>query len=356
MWTNNFFEGLKVVELASVLAGPAVGMFFAELGAEVTKFEQKSTNGDVTRSWKVIGESDENNESAYFHSVNWGKKHIFVDFNKPEDLATIHSEIEKCDVVISNFRGISASKNQLDYEYCSKKNPKLIYCNLTGYGENSDRPAYDIVLQAETGFLSMNGVDQNNLCRMPVALIDVVAAHQMKEGILLAYIDRLRTGKGRKLTVSLYDAAIASLANQATNWLIAKHIPKPMGCQHPNIAPYGDLMNCNDGKQIVLAIGANNQFENLLSILGLNELIKDMRFDNNENRVKNRVDLITILKSKFIQNDSQYWMNLLLKNNIPAGIVKTMDEVFEDAAAQKLLLESITNQKINRKVKTVIFE
>lgn len=356
MWTNNFFEGLKVVELASVLAGPAVGMFFAELGAEVTKFEQKSTNGDVTRSWKVIGESDENNESAYFHSVNWGKKHNFVDFNKPEDLATIHSEIENCDVVISNFRGISASKNQLDYEYCSQKNPKLIYCNLTGYGENSDRPAYDIVLQAETGFLSMNGVDQNNLCRMPVALIDVLAAHQMKEGILLAYIDRLRTGKGRKLTVSLYDAAIASLANQATNWLIAKHIPKPMGCQHPNIAPYGDLMNCNDGKQIVLAIGANNQFENLLSILGLNELINDMRFENNENRVRNRVDLISILKSKFIQNDSQYWMNLLLKNNIPAGVVKTMDEVFEDASAQKLLLESITNQKINRKVKTVIFE
>jgi len=356
MWTNNFFEGLKVVELASVLAGPAVGMFFAELGAEVTKFEQKSTNGDVTRSWKVMGEVDENNESAYFHSVNWGKKHIFVDFNNPDDLDKIHSEIENCDVVISNFRGNSASKNKLDYEFCSIKNPKLIYCNLTGYGENSDRPAYDIVLQAETGFLSMNGIDQNHLCRMPVALIDILAAHQMKEGILLAYIERLKTGKGRKLEVSLYDAAIASLANQATNWLIAKYIPKPMGCQHPNIAPYGDLMLCKDGKLIVLAIGANNQFENLLSILDLKELSNDIRFENNENRVKNRAELITILKSKFIQNDSKYWMDLMLKNNVPAGIVKTMDEVFEDVSAQKLLLTSITNQKVNRKVKTVIFE
>ena len=356
MWTNNFFEGLKVVELASVLAGPAVGMFFSELGAEVIKFENKATNGDVTRSWKLSNEVNEHNESAYFHAVNWGKQHFFVDFSDATDIASIQKAIEDCDVVITNFRGDSATKNQLDYAYLSKLNPKLIYCNLTGYGENSDRPAYDIVLQAETGYLSMNGLDENNLCRMPVAFIDILAAHQMKEGILLAYIERLRTGKGRKITVSLYDAAIASLANQATNWLIAHHIPMPMGCQHPNIAPYGDLMLCKDGKQIVLAIGANNQFEKLLLVLDLNDYKNDIRFKNNDDRVVHRSALVSLLKTKFIQKDATIWMDLILKANIPAGIVKTMDEVFADSAAQKLLLTSKTNEIEYQKVRTVVFE
>lgn len=356
MTINNFFEGLKVVELASVLAGPAVGMFFAELGAEVIKFENKATNGDVTRSWKLATEVNINNESAYFHAVNWGKQHVFVDFRDADDVKLIQETIEDCDVVIANFRGDSARKNQLDYTLLSKLNPKLIYCNLTGYGENSDRPAYDIVLQAETGYLSMTGLDNDNLCRMPVAFIDILAAHQMKEGILLAYIDRLKTGKGQKITVSLFDTAIASLANQATNWLIAKHIPKPMGCQHPNIAPYGDLMYCKDGKQIVLAIGANNQFEKLLQILDLNDCTNDIRFKDNDGRVANRSDLIKILQAKFLENDTSFWMDKLLKVNIPAGIVRTMDEVFSEPAAQKLLLRSKTEGIETQKVKTVVFQ
>ncbi len=179
--------------------------------------------------------------------MNWGKQHRFIDFHEEIDRSAIVDAINNADIVITNFRGNSAEKYGLDYNSLQQNHKALIYCNLTGYGEENDRPAYDIVLQAETGYLSMNGIDEDHLCRMPVALIDVLAAHQMKEAILIALLHKMKTGKGSYLTVSLYDTAIASLTNQATNYLIAAHIPKPLGCKHPNIAPYGDLMHCADG-------------------------------------------------------------------------------------------------------------
>lgn len=356
MAINNFFEGLKVVELASVLAGPAVGMFFAELGAEVIKFENKATNGDVTRSWKLATEPANSPDSAYFHAVNWGKQHHFVNFHDAEDCSMILDTIKDAAIVIANFRGNAAEKYGLDYHNLQQTNPSLIYCNLTGYGANNDRPAYDIVLQAETGYLSMNGIDEANLCRMPVALIDVLAAHQMKEAILIALLKKMKTGHGSNLTVSLYDTAIASLTNQATNYLIAGHIPKPLGCKHPNIAPYGDLMYCADGRKIVLAVGSDQQFAALCSVLGIAEIAQSQTFKHNESRVAHRDALVQLLKEKFATQPATTWMTKLLEAGVPAGIVKKIDEVFEDQEAQSLLLETVDDGRRNRRVRSVIFK
>ena len=356
MGINNFFEGLKVVELASVLAGPAVGMFFAELGAEVIKFENKATNGDVTRSWKLDAESPTSSDSAYFHAVNWGKQHRFIDFHEEKDRSAIVDAINNADIVITNFRGNSAEKYGLDYPSLQQNHKALIYCNLTGYGEDNDRPAYDIVLQAETGYLSMNGIDEYHLCRMPVALIDVLAAHQMKEAILIALLHKMKTGEGSYLSVSLYDTAIASLTNQATNYLIAGHIPKPLGCKHPNIAPYGDLMHCADGRKIVLAVGSDQQFSALCTVLGLQEVSQSEAFKHNDGRVTNREALVTLLQEKFTTRTAQEWMTKFLAAGVPAGIVKKMDEVFADDEAEALLLETMDDGKLNRRVKTVAFK
>ncbi|MCX6296683.1 MAG: CoA transferase, partial [Bacteroidetes bacterium] len=214
---NTIFKDLKVIELANVLAGPAVGMFFAELGAQVIKIENKSTNGDVTRSWKIAKEDQKINSSAYYASVNWNKKSMFLDLKDASDKSKIIELIKEADIVISNYKKGDDIKLGMDFETLKKTNPTLIYAHISGFGEENSRTAFDIVLQAETGFMFMNGTKESGPIKMPVALIDILAAHQLKEGVLVALIKRMQTGNGSKVSVSLYDSAIASLANQATN-------------------------------------------------------------------------------------------------------------------------------------------
>jgi crotonobetainyl-CoA:carnitine CoA-transferase CaiB-like acyl-CoA transferase len=235
------FKNLKVVELASVLAGPLTGTFFAELGAKVVKIENKLTQGDVTRTWKLPTESKENSVSAYYSAANYSKESLFLNVKDSSDYELLIEHIKDADIVISNYKPSTARKLKLDYKDLKPYNPSLIYAELTGFGGDDSRPAFDVVLQAETGFMYMNGEPHRNPVKMPVALIDVLAAHHMKEAILCALINKLKTGEGQHISMSLYECALASLANQATNWLMEGHIPQPMGTQHPNIAPYGDM-------------------------------------------------------------------------------------------------------------------
>lgn len=268
----NIFENLKVIELSSVLAGPLVGTFFAELGAEVIKIENIKTGGDVTRSWKLSTENPEESISAYYAAANYGKTSLLKNLKKDSDFQEILTLIKKSDILIANFKPGDAQKLKLDFETLRPINPSLIYGEITGFGENDPRVAYDVVLQAETGYMSMNGEHGYPPLKMPLAFIDILTAHQMKEGILCALLQRSADGKGRKVTVSLYNSAIASLANQASNWLMNKHIPKKIGSLHPNIAPYGETFQCQDGKWIVLAVGSDQQFAKLAVLLELPEL------------------------------------------------------------------------------------
>jgi crotonobetainyl-CoA:carnitine CoA-transferase CaiB-like acyl-CoA transferase len=357
MQQHTFFKDLKVIEFASVLAGPAVGLFFAELGAEVIKVENKPTQGDVTRSWKLPTEDKNKFYSAYFCAVNWNKKHYFLDLQEETDRNIVYEWIKTADVVISNFKISSAEKMGMDYHNLKKINSKLIYAQLTSYGEDDETPAFDIVMQAEAGFLYMTGEPNRAPVRMPVALIDLLAAHQLKEGILVALLHRERSGEGSYITTSLLASAMASLANQATNWLMEGHIPEPMGTMHPNIAPYGDIFYSSNHKAIVMAVGTERQFENMCNVLHINTLLHDERFIGNGARVKNRAELKRLLQlefSKFEQNDL---MEAFKSNGVPAGRILNMKEVFEQPKAKQLILEEkMDDNTVSQRVKTVVFE
>jgi crotonobetainyl-CoA:carnitine CoA-transferase CaiB-like acyl-CoA transferase len=352
---ENFFSDLRIVELANVLAGPATGLFFAELGAEVIKVENRLTGGDVTRSWKLAKEDPASDISAYFASVNRNKQSIFVDLNGPAGKEQVYELLKTADIVICNYKPGDDVKLGMDHESIKKVNPGIIYAHITGFGEQVKRTAYDLVLQAETGFMHMNGTPESGPVKMPVALIDILAAHQLKEGILVALIKRLKTGQGSKVAVSLYDAAIASLANQAGNWLMAQENPQRTGSLHPNIAPYGELFITSDEKQLVLAIGSNKQFAQLCVLLDCEQLVADQRFSDNPSRVKNRKVLFEELKPAFLAKDSRSLMSGFIKNDIPAGMIRSLEEVFAQPQAAALVNSWTQEGRACKNVKTVIF-
>lgn len=343
------FEHLKVVELASVLAGPSVGFFFAELGAKVIKIENQKAGGDVTRSWKLASEDQSHPFSAYYSSVNYGKESWFLNLKEPAELNKVLEEIKTADLVIANFKPGDATKLGLSFEQIKSLNSKLIYGEITGFGA-AHRIAYDVVLQAESGFLAMNGTPEGELCKMPVALIDILAAHQLKEGILLAMLQQQTQKKALKVSVSLFDAALSALTNQATNWLMANHIAQPMGTLHPNIAPYGELFTCKDGKKLVLAVGSNRQFKALCDTLEVPNFYSDSRFESNQNRVQNRLELAALLATQLSKWNRTEIMDRFIENNVPAGAVRKMDEVFALEETQKHLLKE---QKEGRTLTTV---
>ncbi len=352
-----FFNGLKVVELASVLAGPAAGMFFAELGAQVLKVENKLAGGDVTRHWKVPEEDPAASVSAYYASVNWGKKSWICDLTHPEDYQQLIQYLKDADIVISNYRPATAQKLGVSYEQLQEYNPRLIFGQIYGMGKDDDTPAFDIVLQAEAGFLSMTGEPGRPLVKMPVALIDLLAAHQLKEGLLLALLRRERSGKGAFVSVSLLEAAIASLANQAANWLMAGHLPQPMGSLHPNIAPYGDVFYTADDKPIVLGVGTERQFQTLCRHLGLSEYCTDERFCTNTARVRHRPALQEALASAIRLRYRDELIAQLRAADVPCASVRNMQEVFEHSLAQNMILETIDETgRTARCVRTTAFE
>jgi crotonobetainyl-CoA:carnitine CoA-transferase CaiB-like acyl-CoA transferase len=342
------FEGLKVVDCSSVLAGPQVGTFFAELGAHVIKFENAKTNGDVTRTWHTPSESKDK-ISSYYSSINYKKEIRFVDLTNEKDIALIHSELETADIVLSNFKGSDATKFQLNAELLSQKFPRLIQGVIRGFEFEKDRVAYDVVLQAETGFMFMNGSSDGPPTKMPVALIDVLAAHHLKEGILCALIQKAKTGKGSCVEVSLEKAALASLANQASYFLMTGNIPQRLGSLHPNIAPYGELFQTQDKKWVVLAIGSDTQFKKLCLILNDTNASSDIRFSSNTERVKHRIVLKEMLQKAFDQISCSDFEIEAQESGVPYGRVRNMKEVFErDAAVKNILHESIEGSDTQR--------
>ena len=332
-------NNLKILELASVLAGPSVGQFFAELGAEVIKVENIKTGGDVTRTWKSAGEKTDD-RSAYFCSVNWGKKSVALDITAKEGKSIALKLAAQSDIIIASYKPGDAEKLGVSYHQLKEKNPRLIYGQITGYGSDNDRVGYDAVLQAEAGFMDLNGEKDGPPTKMPVALIDVLAAHQLKEGLLLALLNRERTGCGDFVEVSLIETAISSLVNQASNWLVANRLPSRQGSAHPNIAPYGETFETSDGKLILLAIGSDRQFLDLCDILGISfDLLTD-RFLTNQSRVENRIALAELLKHRFKARSSSELMGKIHAKKIPIGIVQNVKEALEMPGIESILLKA----------------
>lgn len=348
-------KGIRVLELANVLAGPGVGMFLSEMGATVIKVENVQSCGDVTRQWKLPTEDPETDIAGYFSCVNWGKRSLAIDITCEEGLNIIYELVKQCDIVLSSYKPGDAEKLKVSFPILKELNEKLIYAHVTGYGMNNPRAGYDAIIQAESGFTYMNGEPEGNPTKMPVALMDILAAHQLKEAILLALLSRERYGGGQYIEASLLRSGIASLANQATNWLVGKSIPQRMGSDHPNIVPYGTIFRTADNKEIVLAVGTDKQFKELCQILGEPELAEDERFRKNFNRVVNSSELkmkLQVLIGSYERDDI---LEILMSRRIPAGGVYNMEEVFNTPEAMEMILEGVAGGISIKGVSTVAF-
>lgn len=351
--TKPLLEGITVIELAGVLAGPALGMFLAEAGARVIKVEPPA--GDVTRTWKLSTENPDDDISAYFSAVNWGKKSIILNLTQKIDIQSLYDLVANAEIVISSFKPGDAQKLKADYETLSTINPELIYAHISGYGLHQSMTGYDAIIQAESGFMSMNGTPNSGPLKMPVALMDLLAAHQAKEAVLLAIIKKMKYGKGSMIDIPLYHSAVTSLANQATNWLVAGSNPKLMGSGHPNIAPYGNVYKAIDDRTVMYAIGNDRQFGDLCKILGAPELSREKRFITNPERVKNREALEKITAELTVQFEAEYLVDQLRRNQVPAAVVSDVREVFENHLSQDLILEGNDEGKTIKGLSTIGF-
>lgn len=353
---NSLFSNIKVIELAGVLAGPSAGVFFSELGAKVIKVENKRTQGDVTRTWKLSTEEKGNQPGAYYWSVNTGKKILFLDISLKEDLEQLYALVSEADIIITNYKKGDDKKLNVDYPTLSKINPRIIYSSINGFGNDSTRTAYDLILQAESGLMFMNGEKNSQPLKMPVALIDVLAGHQLKEAILIALLKRERTGKGSHISVSLLDSALASLVNQATNWLIAKQLPQASGSLHPNIAPYGEIFKTSDDQLITFAIGSDKQFVQLCEFMGLTQLTSNTKFKTNQDRVANRNELFELFKTKLEARSFDSIYKYCLQHDIPIGKIRNLKEVFELPEAQHMLKPFTDNGQNKNAVQSIAFK
>lgn len=346
---------LTVVEFAGVLAGPSVGMFLAELGARVIKVENPAAGGDVTRHWTlgdqpatggddVAGRGSDGSAwrdapSPYFAAVNWGKESVALDFDRPEDLDAARRLARRADVVLVSYKPGDAEKFGLDYDTVSADNPGVVYGEITAYGPDDERPGYDAVIQAATGFTYLNGEPDGPPLKLPVALMDVLAGHQLKEAVLLALLRRERTGEGAKVSVSLVRSGLAALVNQATNWLVAGVNPKRLGSGHPNIVPYGSSYETADGSRIVLAVGNDRQFVELCDVLAVAELASDDRFATNPARVEHRRELEEVLAERLARRERDELLAELADAGVPAGPILDVREALSQPAAMPLITD-----------------
>ena len=337
----NIFSNLSVLDLSTVLAGPSVASFFAELGARVIKVENPNTNGDVTRSWRHKLESSSAIYSAYYASANYDKEIIFLDLTDPSHRKKIRDLIYTSDIVLTNFKNGDAEKFELTSADIHSINPICIHGKITGFASDHSRVAYDVVLQAETGYMSMNGTETTT--KIPVAIADIMAAHQLKQGILCALIKRSSDNKGSVVECSLEQSAISALVNQASVYLMTGNESRQQGSLHPSIAPYGEVINCADASEIVLAIGTDKQFQEFCHCIELPSLLEDSRFSNNPLRVQNRIDLKTLINEQMQSRSATEWISEFKRRNIPAGVIKSLSQVFESPTA----IDMIRIQKKN---------
>ena len=336
---------LVVLELASVLAGPSVGQFFAELGATVIKVENPRTQGDVTRQWTLPSETPADDRSAYFCCCNYGKQSLALDLGVAAGQEVLHALVATADIVIASYRPGTAEKLGADAATLCALNPALLYGHITGYGPDNPRAGYDAVIQAESGFMAMNGAAEGPPTKLPVALMDVLAAHQLKQALLVGLLQRTTTGRGGYFPVSLMQAAVSGLANQATNYLVAGHVPERMGSAHPNIAPYGTPYPTADGTEVILAVGTDRQFAALCEVLGIPELSSDVRFATNAARVQHRAALDEGLRRAIGKQQQAPLLEALQARHVPAGAVRMLPDVFSDPHVAPMVHETSTKDQ-----------
>lgn len=336
-------EGLKVIELARILAGPWIGQTLSDLGADVIKIE--SPEGDFTRNWgpPFVKRADgSDGDAAYFHSANRGKKSVVVDFQTEEGRDAILKLVADADVFIENFKVGGLAKYGLDYEALRKINPRLIYLSLTGFGQTgpaAHKAGYDFMIQGLAGIMDLTGDPDGEPQKMGVAFADIFTGLYGVIGIQSALMVREKTGKGQHIDVALMDCMSAVLANQALNYLVSGTAPTRMGNAHPNIVPY-QVFPASDG-HLIIATGSQGQWAKMCQVLGLDELIEDARFLTNSDRVKNRDELAALISDKTSQRTRDEMLAAFEAVFVPAGPINTVADTFNDpqVIARKLRVD-----------------
>jgi crotonobetainyl-CoA:carnitine CoA-transferase CaiB-like acyl-CoA transferase len=323
-------NGIRVIELARILAGPWAGQTLADLGADVIKVE--APEGDDTRRWgPPFIEAEGETTAAYFHATNRGKRSITCDFRSPEGQETVRRLVADADVVIENFKVGGLVKYGLDYASLRKVNPRLIYCSITGFGQDgpyAQRAGYDFIIQGMSGLMSVTGPADGQPQKVGVAVTDVFTGVYAATAILAALVQRGRTGEGQMIDMALLDVATSIMANQAMNYLASGKAPGLMGNAHPNLAPYA-VFDCKDG-WLILATGNDGQYQRLCGILGLEAMATAPEFLTNADRVTNRA----ILTQRLTEATRRWTKADLLAAcegaGVPAGPINDMAEVFAD--------------------------
>ena len=319
-------EGLRVLDLSRVLAGPYATMMLADLGADVLNIEHPA-RGDDTRHW---GPPFAGGESAYFLSVNRNKRSAGVNLKDPEALEKVKKLATNADVVIENMRRGALEKLGLGYETLKELNPGIVYCSITGFGPGSDedRPGYDFLIQARGGIMGITGFPDGEPTKVGVAIADMVCGLQAAMAVLAALHRRSATGEGARIEVPLFESQLSWLANRAQEYLVSGEDVGRLGNAHPSIVPY-QTFDASD-KKLALAVGNDTQFKNLCQAVGRPELAGDERFAENPGRVANREELVTILEEEFRKKTADEWVEEIRRAGVPCGPVNPLADVFSD--------------------------
>jgi crotonobetainyl-CoA:carnitine CoA-transferase CaiB-like acyl-CoA transferase len=343
-------DGIKVLDLSRVLAGPWCTQLLADLGAEVTKIERPG-HGDDTRHWGPPWHGEgEDRVAAYFLSANRGKKSAAIDFAKPEGAELIRRLARRSHVVVENFKTGALAKYGLDHESLATQNPALIYCSLTGFGHDGpykDKAGYDYLIQAMGGLMSITGQPDGapgaEPMKVGVAVSDLFAGLYTAIAILAALLHQSRTGEGQAIDMALFDCQAAALANQAMNYLSGGKVPTRLGNAHPNIVPY-QLFATTDSF-LVLAIANDQQFKRFCKAAGEEHLSGDPRFATNTDRVAHRDELVRLLVPLLARRSTAEWITLLEQANVPCGPINRVDQVFADPQVRHLGIAQSVKKK-----------
>ena len=323
---------IRVVDMSRVLAGPWATQLLADLGADVIKIERPGL-GDDTRAWGPPWFTAENGqrESAYFVSTNRGKRSIAVDIADSRGAALVAAMATEADVFVENFKVGDLKRHGLDYTALAARNPKLVYCSITGFGQDGPYcalPGYDFIAQAMGGMMSLTGEPDGAPVKTGVALADIMTGLYACNAILAALLQRERSGRGQHVTTCLLDVQIATLANQASAYLATQRNPQRMGNAHPSIVPYQSFRTA-DGL-IAIGVGNDSQFRTLCQVLDVTQLASDSRFATNTARVEHREILVPLLQRAFMEASSRHWITQLTASGVPVGPVNTLADVFAD--------------------------
>ena len=349
-------RGLRVLDLTRVLAGPWATQMLADFGAEVIKIE-KPGEGDDTRGWGppfVKNADGTDDDAAYFHSANRGKKSVCIDMAKAEGANLIKALTAKSDILVENFKVGGLAKYGLDYDSLAKLNPRLIYCSITGFGQTgpyAGRAGYDFMIQGMAGVMSITGEPDGEPMKMGVAFSDVFAGLHAMIGIQAALYAREKSGKGQHIDISLLDSQVSVLANQAMNYLVSGKVPRRLGNEHPNIVPYQTFAT-KDG-HIIMAVGNDRQYAEFCRIIGAVHLGNDERYKTNRGRVEHRAELVPALRPFMKARTTAEWTKAFEADAVPCGPINTIDQVFENPQVKaRGLLQNLTTAD-GRKVPTV---